>query len=404
LIRLGEGQTIEFKLDSERDFTDVIAKATGAFANTNDGIILIGVSDDGNIVGVRDDPKRVEERVMGICRSRCNPVPALRIEHTEVLALKAVPTAFERTVVEGAGWDDLDLPRLIEYLKQRAPGAIENGMPPERLAVSLGLAEVRGKEALPTVAGVTLFGKHPQWLRPQWGLSALRISGTDITDPIVDRAEFEGTADQLIEQGEAFVRRNLRVAAIFVEVEDHVERRDIPEYPVGGDYIAMREAIANAVAHRDYSTNEKVTLRIYEDRLEVRNPGGLVWGLKLEELLREGGRSAPRNEIIANVLRDYRKMETVGRGLLRIQREMQALGAEPPVFRDERTSFLVVLPSRHKGITNRTPAHRESRVLPRRTGIEMVAGRQDGVCSSDGGIRDGCRSAWHIDVTTDGAL
>jgi len=373
----------------------------GAFANTNDGIILIGVSDDGSIVGVRDDPKRVEERVMGICRSRCNPVPALRIEHTEVnglslllvhvaegermvlvdgicytragatsqratpeeqqrLALKAVPTAFERTVVEGAGWDDLDLPRLIEYLKQRAPGAIENGMAPERLAVSLGLAEMRGKDVLPTVAGLILLGKHPQWLRPQWGLSALRISGTDITDPIVDRAEFEGTADHLIEQGEAFVRRNLRVAAIFVEVEDHVERRDIPEYPVGGDYIAMREAIANAVAHRDYSTSEKVTLRMYEDRLEVRNPGGLVWGLKLEELLREGGRSAPRNEIIANVLRDYRKMETVGRGLLRIQREMQALGSEPPVFRDERTSFLVVLPSRHKSITNRTPARRDS--------------------------------------------
>jgi len=78
LIHPGEGQTIEFKLDSERDFTDVIAKAIGAFANTNDGIILIGVSDDGSIVGVRDDPKRVEERVMGICRSRCNPVPALR--------------------------------------------------------------------------------------------------------------------------------------------------------------------------------------------------------------------------------------------------------------------------------------------------------------------------------------
>jgi ATP-dependent DNA helicase RecG len=239
------------------------------------------------------------------------------------------------------------LPRLQKYLEQRSPGAITiNGISPQQLAVGLGLATTRGESAVPTVAGLMIFGLHPQWAMPEWSLSALRISGLDITDPIADRAECEGTADQLIEQGEAFVRRNLRVAAVFEDTGQYIQRQDVPEYPL----FAAREAIANAVAHRDYSLPERITLRIFDDRLEVSNPGGLIGGLRLEELLQEGGRSMPRNRIIADFLRERGKMETVGRGLLRIQREMRELGSEPPVFRDERTRFVVVLPSRHKSI------------------------------------------------------
>lgn len=181
---------------------------------------------------------------------------------------------------------------------------------------------------------------------PEWGLSALRISGLEIVDPIADRVECEGTADQLIEQGEAFVRRNLRVAAVFEDTGQYIQRQDVPEYPI----FAAREAIANAVAHRDYSSPERITLRMFDDRLEVFNPGGLVSGLSLDELLQKGGRSAPRNRVMADFLRERGKMETVGRGLLRIQREMRKLGSEPPIFRDERTHFIVILPSRHKSI------------------------------------------------------
>ena len=384
LIKQGEGQTVEFK----REFTTDVGKEIVAFANTDGGVIIIGVDDDGRIVGVEGKPRKIEERVMGVCRTNCQPplTPQVEIavldgqplvvisvaegerlysannicyvragstsrramvDELHRLALKTTPEVFERTPVRGKTWADLDLPRLQEYLEQRSPGATTvNNLSPQQLAVGLGLATIRGESAIPTAAGLMLFGLHPQWAMPEWGLSALRISGLDITDPIADRVECEGTADQLIEQGEAFVRRNLRVAAVFEDTGQYIQRQDVPEYPL----FAAREAIANAVAHRDYGFPERITLRMFDDRLQVGNPGGLVGGLRLEELLQRGGRSVPRNRIMADFLRERGKMETVGRGLLRIQREMRELGSEPPVFRDEGTHFVVVLPSRHRSI------------------------------------------------------
>lgn len=384
LIERGEGQTVEFK----REFTTGVGKEIVAFANTDGGVVIIGVDDDGLVVGVEGKPRKVEERVMGVCRTNCQPPLTPQVEIVTLngqplvivsvaegerlytandicyvragsisrratvdelhrLAMKTTPEAFERTPVSGKTWADLDLPRLRKYLERRSPGAVTaNKISPQQLAVGLGLAVMRGEMAAPTVAGLMLFGLHPQWARPEWGLSGLRISGLDITDPIADRVECEGTADQLIEQGEAFVRRNLRVASVFEDTGQYIQRRDVPEYPL----FAAREAIANAVAHRDYSFPERITLRLFDDRLEVCNPGGLISGLRLEELLQKGGRSAPRNRVIAGFLRERGKMETVGRGLLRIQREMRELGSEPPIFRDERTRFVVILPSRHRSI------------------------------------------------------
>nr|MCU0516558.1 hypothetical protein [Oscillatoria sp. Prado101] len=94
-----------------------------------------------------------------------------------------------------------------------------------------------------------LFGSHPEWLQPAWRVTALRFSGTEITAPIVDRLDTEGPALRAIEQAEAFLRRNLRVARLLVDRGTHFEEQDVPEYPLA----AAHEAVANAVAHRDYA-------------------------------------------------------------------------------------------------------------------------------------------------------
>jgi ATP-dependent DNA helicase RecG len=210
------------------------------------------------------------------------------------------------------------------------------------LATTLQFATQRGGETLPTVAGIVLFGLHP-WRQFSWRLTALRLSGTVITDPIVDRLDAEGPALRAIEQGEMFLRRNLRVARLLVDKGTHFEEQDVPEYPLA----AAHEAITNAVAHRDYDAPAQVFVRLYDDRLEIQNPGGLLPGLTLEKVL-AGGLSRQRNPVIAEVLRQMGKMTTVGRGLALIQQEMESLGSPPPVFESDALHFRVTLLSRHR--------------------------------------------------------
>lgn len=383
IIRGGEGPRVEFKAQ----FTTALDREIAALANGGGGDILIGIADDSAIVGLSETPQRLEERVMGLCRTNIQPSITPTVETVSLpegtvmivhvpegkqkpytakgicyvragsttrrahpdelraLSFEAEYTRFERTVVTGLTLEDLNLARLQNYVEQRAPGSTRvNGLRPSDVAVSWGLAARKEGLALPTVAGVMLFGLHPQRLHPHWGLSAVRLSGIELSDPVLDRADVEGTLDQLIDTAVAFLRRNMRVAALFPE--DETQRRDVPEYP----QAAVREAITNAIVHRDYSQGGRVMLRMFEDRLELQNPGGLPGGLTLEEVTERGGFSYPRNPIMARVMRDWQRMEEVGRGLLRIQREMAALGSAPPSFKSDQHSFQVLLPSRHSSL------------------------------------------------------
>lgn len=252
-------------------------------------------------------------------------------------------TEFEASPCPGATWVDLDEAALRKYFSARAPGVLDQpDLTLEALASGQKFALRRGAEVVPTVAGCVLFGSHPEWLQPAWRVTALRFSGTEITAPIVDRLDTEGSALRTIEQAEAFVRRNLRVARLLVDRGTHFEEQDVPEYPLA----AAHEAIANAVAHRDYAAPVQVFVRLYDNRLEIQNPGGLLPGLTLEQVL-AGGESRRRNPVIAEVLRQMGKMTTVGRGLVLIRQEMAGLGSLPPEFASDGLHFRVTLPSRH---------------------------------------------------------
>lgn len=380
LIAHQEGQTLEFK----REFSTDIVKEVVAFANTEGGVILIGIDDDGAVVGLEDDLQRLEERIVNLCRSRCQPAILPSIEMTQLegkqilvvrveegrrkpykanevtyvrvgstcrhanrdeeyrMFIESGEIVFEQTPVQGATFADLDRPKLAHYVELRAPGAVTvNQMPLERLALRLGFVCEEGEELVPTVAGLLLFGQYPQLALPQSGISAVRFLGTDLADPLLDRAEIEGTLDQLIVQAAQFVRRNERVAAVFGT--DFPSRTDMPEYPIW----SVREVLANAVSHRDYSVRgQRVMLRMFDDRLEVFNPGGLMPGVTLEELERMEVVPPRRNPLLVRVLREWGIVEEVGRGLTRIRREMQEHGSGEPVFRADRRSFTVILPAR----------------------------------------------------------
>jgi len=269
-----------------------------------------------------------------------------RASHEEIrfLTLRETPEVYETLPCPGASWSDLDEAALQKYFAARAPGALEQqGLTLTTLAIGQKFAVQRDEAVVPTVAGIVLFGLYPHWRQPSWCLTALRFSGVEITDPLVDRLDTEGTALRAIEQSEAFLRRNLRVARLLVDKGTHFEEQDVPEYPLA----AAHEAVANAVAHRDYAEPSQVFVRLYDDRLEVQSPGGLLPGLTLEKVL-AGGETRRRNPVIAEVLRQMGKMTTVGRGLALIQQEMESLGSPPPVFESDALHFRVTLPARHR--------------------------------------------------------
>jgi predicted HTH transcriptional regulator len=379
LLAGGEGEHTEFK----EKYSSRLIESLVAFANTTGGCVLIGVNDRGRIVGL-PNANQIIESVLSACREAVSPplTPIVEIikqpegalviaqisatgrmhaksgsvfvrhgrqtrrataDEIRQLTLRETPEAYEALPCPGATWTDLNEAALRKYFTSRAPGALDQqGIKLEALAIGQKFAVQRGDLVAPTVAGCALFSSHPEWLQPTWRVTALRFSGVELTAPIVDRLDTEGPALRAIEQAEAFLRRNLRVARLLVDRDTHFEEQDVPEYPL----MAAHEAVANAVAHRDYAAPTQIFVRLYDNRLEIQNPGGLLPGLTMAQVL-AGGESRRRNPVIAEVLRQMGKMTTVGRGLALIRQAMMELGSPAPEFASDDQCFRVTLPSRH---------------------------------------------------------
>jgi ATP-dependent DNA helicase RecG len=386
LIARGEGPTIEFKREWPRrgDVTAEIGSELVAFANTQGGYLLIGVDDNGLVVGVTGDWQKLEERLMGICRV-CSPPVALTVEEVAVegksVLVAHVPEGkdkpyrvrdicyvrvgstvqhatreeerwmfqesgevlFERTPLWEADYEDLDVVKIRRYLEKRSPEAVVNAERPLHELVGqadLPLVVRRGDKLAPTVAAMLLFARRPQYFLPQAFVSAARFPGLDLDVTAIDRDTFRGTVDELIEQGTAFVRRNMRTASILEDAK-LPRRTDIPEYPLR----AVREAITNACVHRDYSRwSQEVAIRMFDDRLEIFSPGGLVRGMIVQDL--GTGKYAARNPTVAEAMREMGLIERFGTGIRMMRREMEALGSAPPIFVVDENSFTVTLPAR----------------------------------------------------------
>jgi len=380
LIAEGEGPTVEFKREIPRQADDLTTELV-ALANTQGGALILGVDDDGQLVGLTDDPQRVEERVMGLCRA-CDPPLAVTTEVVELeghsllivhilegsdkpyrargrcyvrvgsttqrasreeerrLFQESGQVLYERTPLEEADYEDLDEGKLRRYFEKRAPGAAVNAGRTLRELVEqadLPFLVRWGDRLVPTVAALLLFGRRPTYYLPQVIVSAARFLGLEVDVTAIDRGSFRGTVDELVEQGVAFVARNMRTASILSE-PDFPRRTDIPEYPLK----AVREAITNAVMHRDYSlAGQTVTLAMFDDRLEVFSPGGLVRGMTLEDL--GTGKHLARNPTLAEAMRQLEWAERFGTGIRLIRREMKELGSAAPIFTAKPDSFTVTL-------------------------------------------------------------
>lgn len=235
----------------------------------------------------------------------------------------------------------LDEKRLNDYLtmvKQERRNLSENVSNEEILEL---MAVTSGN--VPTLAGIMTFSKYPQTYFPQLCITAVSLPGTEMGtvgesgERFIDNKRITGAIPDMLEEAVEFVRKNSRTKTI---IDDNGKRKDKPEYPIK----AVREAILNALVHRDYSLhteNTPIRIEMYRDRMEVINSGGLYGKISIDAL----GKVHPetRNAALANMLELLKITENRYSGIPTMRSEFIQAGLPAPIFSVVHGEFKVVM-------------------------------------------------------------
>lgn len=366
-----EGKTLEFKRDLSSP--DGVLKTLVAFANTAGGTLLVGVEDrTRNVRGV-SDALDVEERIANIVSDSIAPrlLPEIEIlpwRRTQVIAIEVHPSAARphylkregaesgtyvrvgstnrradaemlqelRRVARGETYDEQPMPELdSEALDFRAASESFAPIRPLRkrdLETLRLLTDYQGRK-VPTVGGVLLFGRERERHFPDAWIQAGRFAGQDKAR-IVDQAEFRELPVAAIDAAIGFIEKHsLRSAEI-----GRVRRTDRWNLPP----VAVREAVINAVVHADYAQRgAPIRISIFDDRLEIENPGLLPFGLTVADL--EHGISKLRNRVIGRVFHSLSLIEQWGSGIQRMTAACREAGLADPRFEEIATRFRVTI-------------------------------------------------------------
>ena len=195
-----------------------------------------------------------------------------------------------------------------------------------------------------TLAAVMNFALYPQGVFPQLGITAVVVPGYSIGElgnsgeRFVDNKRIEGTISEMLEEAMVFCKRNMKIKTIIDSKTG--KRNDRTEYPIN----AVREAILNALIHRDYSVHTEGTpiqINFFTDRLEIHSPGGLYGRMTVEQL----GKARPdlRNPTLATMAESLNQAENRYSGIPTIRMEMKEYGLPEPEFKNGRNEFVVTL-------------------------------------------------------------
>ena len=369
LIEKGESQELEFKQKPSEDIGNSIC----SFANTNNGIVLVGVSDKGEITGCSE---KHEQQIANITHT-CKPSIYPKIEEAEIgnklvfavkvkksgalhscknIAYERVGThdkplspeevirhakdtgkiRFDSAVCEGASLEDIDEEK-VKWLLRKAKAERRFDVEPETpVKEALERLELMKKGRL-TNAGILLFGKEPQKFFLQAETRCARFKGTEPLE-FIDMKVFGGNIINQRDDAVEFVKEHIKLHAKIVETE----RVETWEYPIE----AIREAVTNAICHRDYEISSNVQVRIFDERIEVWGCGPLPEPLTPEDL-RKKHRSILRNRLIGKCFFLIKFVEEWGTGTNRMIKECLNHGLPEPLF-EEITKSLVVTFRKYK--------------------------------------------------------
>ena len=366
LIKSGESETVEFKASFDKE----ILETSAAFANTKGGVILIGVSDRGDIKGVQIGKETLKDWANQISQStEPRIIPEIELGETDRKNLAAIwikefpikPVSvkgrcFRRVgnsnrvmqtheIAEmhfqstGMSWDklpamdasigDIDLEKVKRYIESAKDAKRREIGSGEKFLQVLEKLELI-KDGKATWAATLLFHKYPQHFLSQAVIHCGKFKERTI---VIDDRMIEGTVIEQIEEAMDFIRKNVNVRFVMT---GKPAREEVWDYPLE----ALREAVINAICHRDYTIPSNTEVRIYDNELIVWNPGGLPLGLTLEDLYRPHP-SVLRNKGIGGIFYDMGLVEQWGSGIDKMRKACVKAGIPEPKF-EEHQGFRVV--------------------------------------------------------------
>lgn len=376
---IGEATEYDKKLALEEKKPKSWCKSVSAFANTFGGALIFGISNEGMVVGL-ENPEGDAEKISEVIKTRLDPMPEFKLrfyqtEDGKVLiildvykgdetpyyysgdgvleayvrvgneSVKATATELKRLVLRGknTSYDSQNSTYKAEdyafsKLKERYKKWTGNSFDDKDL-ISFGLVNEQGNL---TNAGALLADESPircsRLFCTRW--NGLNKSGGAVD--ALDDAEYSGSVISLIENGEAFIKRNCKMKWR----KTANSREEMPEY-VERSY---HEALVNALAHRDYLVNgSEVHVDIYDDRMEIYSPGGMPDGSMIQDRDPLMVPSTRRNPVLADVFDRLGYMERKGSGFGKIisgyEFQINYDESKRPLFRSDRYQFTVVMPN-----------------------------------------------------------
>jgi ATP-dependent DNA helicase RecG len=373
LIERGETQSLEFK-ESLR-LKEEIGETVSAFSNTNEGVVLVGVSDGGEPNGVDIGGNTLEELANHIKRNTDPQVfPTVKIQEVggknvvmiEVAESAEKPVFFKNhaykrvgktnqmistseirklareekrrlswgeQICEDAGLEDIDEEKVRWFLrraKEERGLAIEEGAEIYDILTQLNLLQ----DTKLANAAILLFGKDPERFFMQSEVKCIALPTTEFVKPYDTYQTYGGNLFEQVDKATTFTLENIR-RPLWVEPGEVAAK-----HPYELPKEALREAIVNAIIHREYDSPSKVQIRVFPDRVEIWNPGCLPSQLTIGDL-KKPHPSIPSNPSLFRQFYRVAYVEDVGGGTLDIIKRCGDTGLPEPEF-EEKMGFFVV--------------------------------------------------------------
>jgi len=350
MLEEGEGQRIEFK----ESFSASLAKDVVAFANALGGKVLIGVADNRDVKGIKITNK-LKSQVIDLARN-CDPPIAIKLQvldniivvnieegsnkpyqcregfflrqgpnsqklsRNEIIQFCIYETRIRFDTHISQDFDypkDFDRTKLKQYLKAIY---INTRYKTEDILVNLGVAQRKHGRLLFNSAAVLFFAKNPCKFFQSAYVDAVVFKGTERVN-VIDRKTFRGGLFENLNSARIYLQEHLSMR---YEYGDDWRRKNIYELPMD----ALREAVVNALMHRDYFiSGANISVCIFDNRVEITSPGGLPNPLTIKDL---GRKSKRRNETIADLFSRLDFVEKLGTGISKMRRWMKEYGLKTP--------------------------------------------------------------------------
>jgi ATP-dependent DNA helicase RecG len=371
LLKRHEGKTLEFKRNLSSP--EGVLKSLVAFANTSGGTVVVGVEDKSKNVRGVPGVLQAEERLANLISDSIRPriIPDMEVvpwRNLNVLVVQVYPSGTRPHYLERLGSEDGVFVRVGSTNRRADPLLIDelrrlnwkvsfdeqaipdlNSEAIDFRAASELLAPYRPPTAqtwnhlriltkhqgrqVPTIGGLLLFGKNRFARFPDAWIQAGRFAGTNRTR-LLDSAEIRSLLPKAAEEAIAFASKHLTRESIIKGVRRE-DRWSVPP-------VAIREALMNAVVHADYAQQgAPIRMAMFDDRIEIENPGLLPFGLTIEDIRQ--GVSKLRNRVIGRVFHELHLIEQWGSGIQRMTTACQDAGLEAPRLEEIGVHFRVTI-------------------------------------------------------------